>query len=83
MSRKFRSGKTYNVVDVTVRKYRVTKYLSFSARSSKKLGEDITDVNDEDIYGEDSEDGGRGVIGEISAVITTTEYICMLQGVQK
>lgn len=72
----FEAGKTYDVLDVTVRKYGASKYLSFSAQSAKKLGADITDVNDEDISGQDSEEGGRGVTGEISTVISTTEYAC-------
>ena len=48
--------KTYDLVDVTVRKYGMAKYLLYSIRSSKKLGEDIADVNDEKISGEDSEE---------------------------
>ena len=74
-------GKTYDLVDVTVRKYGMTKYLSYSVRSSKKLGDNIADVNDENISGEDSEEAGRGVIGEISTVISTR--VCMLQSVQE
>ena len=42
--RRFGRGKTYDLVDVTVRKYGMTKYLSYSVRSSKKLGDDIADV---------------------------------------
>ena len=49
---------------------------TFSVQSSKKLGEDVADVNDEDISGEDSEEGSRGVTGEISTVISTAEYAC-------
>ena len=36
----------------------------------------MKDVNDEDISGEDGEESGRVLKGEISAVISIAEYAC-------
>ena len=69
-------GKSYNLLDVVVRMYGTAKYLSYSSRCSKTLVEDMKDINDEDISGEDHEESGRVLKGEISTVISIAEYAC-------
>ena len=67
-------GKSYRLVDMGVRMYDATKYLSFTAKNSKEMIEDLENVNEEDIADEESESSGRVVKGEISAVMSTFEY---------
>ena len=49
--------KSYHLLDVVVRRYGTAKYLSYSSRCSKTLVEDMKDINDKDISGEDCESG--------------------------
>ena len=68
-------GKSYRFVGVGVRKYGV-KYLAYTANSSKEVVEDVENVNEEEIGGEeDEDDSGRTVEGEITAVISSSEYL--------
>ena len=64
-------GKSYCLVNVGVRKYEVSEYLSFSSRSSVKVIDDLEEVNEEDIVG----DNGLFIKGDISAVLSSTEYL--------
>ena len=67
-------GKSYCLLDMGVRRYGAMKYLSFTVKSSKEMI-DLENVNEEDATGEESEDSGHVVSGEISAVISTSEYL--------
>lgn len=68
-------GKSYRLIDVGVRSYDGTKYLCYTAKSTKEeTVKDLEEVNEEFVGGEDSEDMGRSMSGEISAVISTAEY---------
>ena len=44
-------------------------------KSSKEMIGDLENVNEDDVTGEESEDSGHVVSGEISAVILTSEYL--------
>ena len=68
-------GKSYCLVDMEVRRYGAMKYLSFTVKCSKELIVDLEKVNEEDVTAEESEDSGHVVSGEISAVISTSEYL--------
>ena len=68
-------GKSYCLLDMGVRRYGAMKYLSFTVKSSKEMIGDLENVNEEDATGEESEDSGHVVSGEISAVISTSEYL--------
>ena len=48
--------KSYHLLDVVVW-YGTAKFLSYSSRCSKTLVEDMKDINDKDISGEDCESG--------------------------
>ena len=68
--------KSYQFVGVGVRMFGGSKYLSFTADSTKELAEDLEDVNEECIGDEeDEEQSGRTVRGEIVSVISATEYL--------
>lgn len=67
-------GKLYRLVDMGVHRYGATKYLSFTAKSSKEMIADLENVNEEHIAGEESEDSRHVVKGEVSAVLSTSEY---------
>ena len=68
-------GKSYKFGSIGVRSYGGIKYLSFTVKSSKEGVEDLEEVNEELIEGEDSDDKGRSISGEISAIISSTEYL--------
>ena len=51
------------------------KYLSFTAKGSTEMIVDLQNLDEEDIAGEEGEDSGHVVSGEISAVISTSEYL--------
>ena len=68
-------GKSYRLIDVGVRSYDGTKYLCYTAKSTKEeTVKDLEEVNEEFVGGEDSEDIGRSMSAEVSAVISTAEY---------
>ena len=68
-------GKSYWLIDVGVRSYDGTKYLCYTANSTKEeTVKDLEEVNEEFVGGEDSEDMGRSMSGEVSAVTSTAEY---------
>ena len=69
-------GKSYRLTDVGVRSYGGRKYLCYTAKSAMEVVEDVGEVSEEVVEGEESEDSGRSVTGEISAVISTAEYRC-------
>lgn len=54
--------------------YNSTKYLSYTANSSAKLIDDLEKVNEEEIADE-KEETGHVAQGEISAVLSTSEYL--------
>ena len=67
--------KLYHLVNMGVRRYGAVKYLSCAAKSSKEMIVDLENINEEDVTGEESEESGHVVTGEISAVISTSEYL--------
>ena len=68
-------GKSYRLIDVGVRSYDGTKYLCYTTNSTKEeTVKDLEEVNEEFVGGEDSEDMGRSMSGEVSAVTSTAEY---------
>ena len=68
-------GKSYRLIDVGVCSYDGTKYLCYTANSTKEeTVKDLEEVNEEFVGGEDSEDMGRSMSGEVSAVTSTAEY---------
>ena len=67
-------GKSYRLVDVGVRLFGGKKYLSFLKMSTKASVDDLDKVNEDDIFGEESEDSGCVVSGLISTVVSTAEY---------
>lgn len=67
-------GKTYRLIDVGVRSFDGMKYLCYTAKSEKEEAVKDLDVNEELVGGEDSEDVGRSISGEVTAVISTAEY---------
>ena len=61
-------GKSYRLIDVGVRSYDGTKYLCYTANSTKEeTVKDLEEVNEEFVGGEDSEDMERSMSGEVSA----------------
>ena len=66
-------GKSYHLIDVGLRKYGTTKYLSYTDNSSAKLIEDLEDVNEQDI--EFPTDTDHTVTGDISAVLSANQYL--------
>ena len=50
------------------------KHLSFTTDSVKEDVEDVKDVNEEMLGGEEEEESGHTVTGEIVSVISTSEY---------
>ena len=48
--------------------------MCYTAKSTKEVVEDLEEVSEEVVEGEESEDRGRSMSGEISAVISTAEY---------
>ena len=44
--------------------------------STKESVDDLDEVNEDDVFGEESEDSGRIVRGLISTVVSTAEYRC-------
>ncbi len=67
-------GKSYRLSDVGVRSYGGTKYLCYTGKSRKEVVEDLEDVNEESGE-EEGDDWGRSISGEISAVLSSTEYL--------
>ena len=68
-------GKSYRFEDVGVRKFGGNKYLSYARTSSKVVVAELEEVNEDEVVGEESEDWGHVVSGEISTVISTAEYL--------
>lgn len=71
-------GKCYRLVDVGVRKFGANKHLSCSKRSIKEGVNDLEEVNEDEVVGEEAEGGRRMVSGEISTVSTAEYHCCKL-----
>ena len=69
-------GKSYRFHGVVVKKWGMVKYLGFTSESTKEEAEAVRNVNEEMIGDEeDEDDSGRSVKGEVTGVISATEYL--------
>ena len=69
-------GKTYCFEGLTVKKYDMYKHLSLGQNGTKHNCEDIGEVSEEDVLSstEDIASSSRYVSGDISCVISCSEY---------
>jgi len=59
------AGKSYRLADVKVKKWGMMKYLGFTSDSTKEVADDVKDVKEEMIAGDEDEDyDGRSVCGQ-------------------